>query len=135
MSETSEHESKELAPLSEVQMEIMNAVWDGGEVTLGDIWRALPPRRRVARNTVQTLLTRLVDKGWLRTRAEGKIFHYRAAYPREATLRQMARRFVETAFRGSTEGLVLALLEDQPLAQDEAERIRAMIEKAERNTD
>lgn len=124
-----------LPALSEAQVEIMNVVWERGEATLGDIWRELAAHRVVARNTVQTLLTRLVDKGWLQYRAEGKVFHYRAGQPREATLRHMAQRFVETAFRGSAEGLVLALLEGQPLAEGEAERIRALIERAERRSE
>ncbi|MDQ2800344.1 MAG: BlaI/MecI/CopY family transcriptional regulator [Armatimonadota bacterium] len=124
-----------LPPLSEVQMEIMNAVWDGGEATLGEIWKMLSARRTVARNTIQTLLTRLVEKGWLGYRVTGKTFHYRATRPRETTLRDMAERFVAGTFRGSTEGLVLTLLESQLLSQDEAARIRAMIEQAEHNAE
>lgn len=119
-------------PLSETQMEIMHVVWEQGEVTLGQVWRTLSTRRKVARNTVQTLLTRLVEKGWLRSRAEGRVFHYSAAYPRESTLRQIVQRLVHTAFGGSTEGMVMALLDGQPLTQAEADRIRARIEQAEK---
>ncbi len=122
----------ELPPLSEGQLEIMNIVWEQGEVTLGQVWKALSARRNVARNTVQTLLTRLVEKGWLRSRAEGKIFHYSSAYPRESTLRDILQRLVDTAFQGSTEGLVMTLLEDQEISNEEADRIRAMIDRAER---
>jgi predicted transcriptional regulator len=122
----------DLPPLSQVQMEILVVIWDRGEATLGEIWKTLSSRRPVARNTIQTLLTRLVEKGWLRYRAEGKIFHYSVVRPREVTLRGMVRRLVNTAFRGSTEGLVLALLEDQEISNEEAARIRAMIDRAER---
>src|ERR1044071_8818768 len=99
----------DLPPLSEAQMEIMNVVWEQGEVTLGQVWRALSVRRKVASNTVQTVLTRLTEKGWLQARPEGKIFHYRAAYPRYAALRHLAQRLVQVAF-GSTEGMMVALL-------------------------
>ena len=120
-----------LPALSEAQVQIMDVVWRRGEATLGDVWRELSAHRDVARNTIQTLLTRLVDKGWLQYRAEGKTFHYSAAQPRGATLRHMVQRLADTAFGGSAEGLVLALLEGQPLDKDEAERIRALIEQAE----
>lgn len=123
---------KELPPLSEAQMEIMNVVWDQGEVTLGDVWKTLSQNRQVARNTVQTLITRLVEKGWLSYHAEGKIFHYKAAAPRESTLKDVVKRLVDTAFKGSTEGLIMALLEEQSLDKDEVARIRALIEKAEK---
>lgn len=123
----------ELPTLSETQMEIMDIIWERGEATLGDVWRSLSLRRKVASNTVQTLLTRLVDKGWLRYRAVGKVFHYSAVHPRETTLQQVVRRLVRTAFKGSNEGLVMALLDGQDLDKDEADRIRALIEKAERD--
>jgi BlaI family transcriptional regulator, penicillinase repressor len=122
---------KEPPALSEAQIEIMNVVWQQGEVTLGQVYAELSAGRDVARNTVQTLLTRLVEKGWLRYRAEGKVHHYRAARPKEATLRGMVHRMVETAFGGSTEGLVMALLDGQKLSKEEAARIRDLIAQAE----
>ena len=52
-------------PLSEAQLEIMNLVWDQGEVTVADVWKALAKRRKLARNTMQTMIVRLEEKGWL----------------------------------------------------------------------
>lgn len=121
-----------LPPLSDAQLEIMNVVWDRGEVTVGEIWQELSARRGVARNTVQTLVTRLEEKGWLSHSLQRGTFHYRAVHPREDTRRQLVRRLVDTAFGGSAQGLVLTLLEDGELSRDEAARIRALIERAER---
>jgi BlaI family transcriptional regulator, penicillinase repressor len=118
--------------LSEAQLEIMNLIWDRGEATVGEVWKALAARRPVARNTVQTLIARLEEKGWLVHREEGAGFAYRAARPRETTLRGMVRRLVDTAFSGSREELVLALVEDESLSETEIERIRAIIDRAER---
>jgi predicted transcriptional regulator len=118
-------------PLSEAQLEIMNLVWDRGAVTVGEVWQELSARRPVARNTVQTLITRLEEKGWLRHSAEDAVFRYHALHPREATVRRLARRLVETAFGGSARGLVLALLEDEALTRREAEEIRELIRRAE----
>jgi len=121
-----------LPPLAEGQLEIMNFVWDRGEVTVGDVWKALSARRKVARNTVQTMLARLKEKGWLHGRTEGHAHTYRAAVPRDATLRKMAQRLVDVAFGGSTEGLLAALLDRRGVSREEAERIRALIDQAER---
>ena len=122
---------EKLPPLSEVQMEIMSVIWDRGEATLGEIWRELAQRREVARNTVQTLLTRLVDKGWLQTRAVKKSFHYSPTVPQQSSLKAALNRFVANAFGGSTEGLMMALLTGEKLTKEEADRIRLLIEKAE----
>jgi predicted transcriptional regulator len=120
-----------LPPLSEAQMEIMTVVWDRGEVTVADVWKAISARRKVARNTVLTMVNRLEEKGWLRRDDAGHAFRYRAAAPREATLGTMIRRLVDTAFGGSAEGLIMALLHGRGLSEEEAGRIRAMIERAD----
>lgn len=120
-----------LPPLSEAQLEIMDVIWGRGSATVGEVWQALSGRRPVARNTVQTLLTRLEEKGWLVHTDEGAAFRYRATRPRSNTLREMVRRFVDSAFGGSREGLVLALLEDEQLTRDEVRQIRALIDRAE----
>src|SRR5262245_21441782 len=121
-----------LPPLSEAQLEIMNVVWERGEATVADVWKALAGRRRVARNTVLTMLARLEEKGWLLRDAEGHAHRYRAAVPRDATLGTMIRRLVETAFGGSAEGLMMALLHGRGVSKDEAARLRAMVEQAEK---
>jgi predicted transcriptional regulator len=120
-----------LPPLSEAQLELMHIVWDRGEVTVAEAWKALSARRKVARNTVLTMLSRLEEKGWLRCDTAGHAHRYRAAVPREATLGTMIRRLVETAFGGSAEGLVLALLHGRGVSEEEARRIRDLIDRAE----
>ncbi len=125
---------KPLPPLSEAQMDIMGAVWDRGEVTVADVWKAVTARRKVARSTVLTMITRLVDKGWLCCDEEGHAFRYRAAVPREATLGTVVRRLVDTAFGGSAEGLVMALLHGRGVSQEEARRIKEIIDRAEDKT-
>ncbi len=118
-------------PLSEGQLEVMNVVWDRGEATVADVWHALSGRRPLARNTVLTTIQRLEERGWLVRDADGHAHRYRAAAPRGATLGTMVRRLVDTAFAGSAEGLILALLDGRGVSKDEAGRIRAMIDRAE----
>jgi len=123
---------RESAPISEAQREIMNIVWAGGEVGVAEVWRVLSARRPVARNTVLTLITRLVDKGWLEPRRVGNAYRYTAARPREQARAEEIRRLVDTVFEGSAEGLVMSLLEGGELSPEESQRIRAMILKANR---
>ena len=123
--------SDDRAPLSEAQLEIMNLVWDETEVTVADVWKALAQRRKLARNTVQTLMVRLEEKGWLTSQTEGHAFRYRAAVPREAVQGMMVRRLLDSAFGGSAEGLVLALLEGRGISRAQAQRVRDLIKRAE----
>jgi len=118
-------------PLSDAQLEIMNLVWDAGERTVADVWQTLAERRGIARNTVQTMLVRLEEKGWLTHREAAGAFIYSATVPREQAQQQSVERMLDTVFRGSAEGLVLTLLQSRGLSKEEAARIREMIRKAE----
>ncbi len=117
--------------LSEAQIEIMNVVWDRGEVTVAEVWKALGSRRRLARNTVLTMMVRLQERGWLHCESGEHAFRYRAAVPREAVQGMMVRRLLDSAFNGSAEGLVMALLDGRGLTDDQARRIRDLIGRAE----
>jgi len=119
-------------PLSEAQLEIMNVVWDRGETTVGEVWAQLSEQRPIARNTIQTMIVRLEEKGWLKHRVEGNTFYYRATQPGRTARKWMIRRLVDTVFQGSTEGLLLAVLEEQSLSKEEAGRIRTLIDQAAR---
>lgn len=122
----------DLSPLSGAQMEIMNIVWARGETTVSDVWKALQQKRAVARTTVLTVMDRLEKKGWLKRRVADQQHFYSAARSREATLGGVVERLVDTAFAGSAEDLVVALLDGRGVTDEEARRIRTLIQKARR---
>jgi BlaI family transcriptional regulator, penicillinase repressor len=120
-----------LPSLSPGQLEIMDVVWRHGDATVAEVWKALSARRQVARNTVLTMLARLEEKGWLARRADTHAHVYRATVPRETALGTMLDQLVETAFGGSTEGLVMTLLQGRKISKEETARLRALIDQAE----
>lgn len=122
---------KKAAPLTEAQREIMEVIWDRGEVTVTEVWEALKEQRDLARNTVQTTIVRLEERGWLTHRKDGRTFLYSAKRPRGISLGARVSQMVDRMFAGSPEELMNALLEYRGLSNDESERIREMIEQAE----
>jgi len=118
------------SPLTDAQREIMQIVWDRGEVTVSEVRDALARRRKLARNTVQTMIVRLEEKGWLKHREQGRTFVYSAKRPRTASLGAKVAQMVDRSFAGSPEEMVTALIEYRGLSPDEAERIRDMIGEA-----
>ncbi len=117
--------------LSEAQQEIMEIIWDRGEISVSEVWDVLQERRDVARNTVQTMIVRIEQKGWIEHRSIGRTFVYKAVQPRTTTLRQRLDNLLSATGRGAAEALVTALLEDASLTKDAADRIRDMIDEAE----
>ena len=119
------------SPLTMAQREIMEVVWAKVEVTVTEVRDALEKKRDLARNTVQTMMVRLEERGWLQHREQGLTFIYSAARPKTVSLGAKVSQMVDRLFAGSPEDLVNALIEYRGLSIDESERIRGMIEKAE----
>jgi len=120
----------ELPELTPAQSEIMEIIWERGELRASEVRRLLSRTRLVARNTVRTLLERMEEKGWITHREEGRTFVYSAAQPRQATIGQKVQKVIETVCGGSPEALVTALLDYRGLSSAELERIRGMLAKA-----
>ena len=119
------------SPLTDAQRQIMEIVWERGEVTVSEVRDALVEKRDLARNTVQTMIVRLEEKGWLKHREQGRTFVYSAKRPRTVSLGAKVSQMVDRLFAGSPEELVTALLDYRDISPEEIERIRAMIDKAE----
>jgi BlaI family penicillinase repressor len=120
----------EMPELTPAQGEIMEIIWERGEVSATGVRTVLSQSRPVARNTVRTLLERMEEKGWITHREDGRTFLYRAARPRHASIGQKVREVIETVCGGSPEALVTALLDYRGLSRAELERIRDMLAKA-----
>ena len=81
--------------LGPLEAEVMDVVWDQGEVTVRDVHRALKKDRNLAYTTVMTTLGRLTDKGLLH-RVEGQpAHHYSPLVSREQYARSTVKSVVD----------------------------------------
>lgn len=119
-----------LAELSQAQQEIMEIIWEHGELSALELQQILAKRRDVARNTVRTLAERMEEKGWLVHREVGRTFLYSAAVPKAESVGQKIVEVVDKLCGGSPESLVAALLNYRGLDSNELKRIRHMLEEA-----
>jgi BlaI family penicillinase repressor len=117
-------------PLSLAQNEIMEIVWEKGEVAASEVRELLADGRDLARETVRTVLQRMEEKGWLKHRVVGRTFFYSAVVPRDATAGQKVLELIDTVCGGSPERLMTALLDYRGLSPLEAARIQALIKQA-----
>jgi BlaI family penicillinase repressor len=125
--------NRELRDLSQLQREIMEIVWQQGEVSASEVREILSESRELARNTVRTLLERMEQKGWLKHREAGRTFLYSAAQPRGATIGQKVLEVVDRICGGSPERLVTALLDYRGLSDSELKRIRQLLDESKTN--
>ena len=118
-------------PLSDAQMEIMNIIWDADEVTVSQVWLKLQENRTVARNTVQTLITRMEEKKWLVHRNVGNQFLYKAAFEKTKSLPKILDDFLNNVFAGSTNNLIMTLFQNKNLDKKEIEELKQLIQDME----
>jgi BlaI family transcriptional regulator, penicillinase repressor len=116
--------------LSLAQNEIMEIVWERGEVAASEVRERLANGRELARETVRTVLQRMEEKGWLKHRVVGRTFFYSAVVPRDATAGQKVIELIDKVCGGSPERLMTALLDYRGLSTLEADRIEALIKQA-----
>ena len=64
--------------ISDAEWQVMKIIWMQGEQTSTDLIRVLAERFDWSKSTIQTLLARLVEKGCLTRKKEGKSFVYSA---------------------------------------------------------
>jgi predicted transcriptional regulator len=60
------------APLTELENDVMQAVWDAGPCTVETVHQAVVRSRSIKETSVRTLLRRLEQKGYLTPTADGR---------------------------------------------------------------
>ena len=85
--------------LTPLELQIMNALWKRGPSTVQGEQETLP-RRRLAYNTVQTMLNILERKGRMKRKLIGKAYEYRPVLSREKAIRDVLGDIVERMFGG-----------------------------------
>jgi predicted transcriptional regulator len=119
---------KELHGLTDLQLQILDAVWDHGEASVADVHGTIEAGPTLARKTVGTLLTRLERQGLLEHREEGREYLYRATVSREAVRRATVDNVVTRLFRGNVPALLAHALSSGQVQEGDVARVRAMLD-------
>lgn len=105
--------------LTRAELQIMDLIWKAGETSIREIHEALPEKARPAYTTVQTVMTRLEEKGALRrTRKIGNAYLYEPAITRGSTMQRALDELIDL-LGGSATPLVSHLLESGRLTMED----------------
>jgi len=118
--------------LGDLELQIMNVLWERGPSTVREVLESLPTQPRPAYTTVLTMMRLMHEKGYLDRRERGRAHVYQARLREQRVKRGLLRDLVEGAFRGSAEAVVVRLLEDERLSPEDLDRIKKLIAERER---
>jgi BlaI family transcriptional regulator, penicillinase repressor len=113
--------------ISSAEWEVMSVVWDKAPVTATDVFEALPPGHGWKQKTVNTFLTRLVEKGVLKVDKKEKAFVYTARLPREKCVQSESESFLQRVFRGATGDLVKHFCAHADLTPEEIRELEQLL--------
>jgi len=120
---------KKLRAMSPTETEILRLVWELNEATVQQIRDHLPSDRSLAYNTVQTLLCRLEQKGYLKHHLKGRAHVFSALVKPREVIKTTVRDFLGRLFGGDPKPLVQFLAEDGKLDEEDIKRLRELIKK------
>jgi BlaI family transcriptional regulator, penicillinase repressor len=118
------------------ELEIMKILWARGQASVRDVQEDLNRETGpVAYSTVQTLLNIMEEKKGLVCHAvEGRTFIYTPKKSSERTIRELTRKFVDRVFDGALDRVMVALLDSKPPTAEDLERLRTMIDEAQKQS-
>jgi len=121
---------RKLRAMSPAETEILRLVWQLDEATVQQILDLLPANRKITYKTVQTLLRRLENKGYLKHKIRGKAHVFFPAVKREKVIKKTVLDFVDKLFGGDPKPLMQFLAEDGHIDVQDIKRLRKLIEKS-----
>ena len=118
--------------VSDYELELLKVIWNcGGTVLYAEIVEALSAKEKNwTKNTIITLLSRLADKGYLRTSKIGRRNQYTALVSESDYQFTQTEHFIDKIYEGNVKGLVAALSQTDLLSEDDYEEVKAYWKKA-----
>lgn len=107
--------------ISDSELELMKIVWEsGGTVLYAEIMETLSETgNEWKKNTVLTLLSRLVEKGYLSINKVGRRNEYKAQVTEADYLAGQNKAFLHRLYEGDAKGLVTALISQDFLSKED----------------
>jgi predicted transcriptional regulator len=118
------------SPVSDAELEVLKVLWAAGPATVRDVVAALGKRRRrLAYNTVLTLMSRLREKGYVTADRRETAHVFRPLVTRDQLLGSTLTALADRLCDGTASPLVQALVRDQRLSADEIADLRRMLDE------
>lgn len=112
--------------VSDAELQLMKIIWSkGGRALYAEIMEELAATGRMwQKNTIITLLSRLIEKGLLRSNKIGRRNLYIAIVSEEDYRTDQAKSFVNKLYEGNVTGLVATLVQSEMLTAKDYEELK-----------
>jgi BlaI family penicillinase repressor len=114
-------------PLTELENEIMRAVWSAEASSVEAVHQVVSRKHKLKETSVRTLLRRLEQKGYVRHEEAGRAYVYRAVEPARSLAARAVRQIIDRFCQGSLEELVSGMVDAKVLSKGELDRLAEFV--------
>ena len=112
--------------ISEAELEVMKVIWkEKKPVTSLDIGEAFETKGW-KKTTIGTFLTRLVEKGALSAKKQGKLYYYTPLISQKDYRKSQTKNLILSLYGGSIKDFAVSLFEEQSISDEELKELRAI---------
>ena len=121
---------KNVPRISETEWEVMKVMWAEAPCTAGQVIERLTQADATWHpKTIKAFLNRLVKKGVLGFRKEGRGYLYRPLVKESECVKAVSASFLERVFGGSLHPMLAHFVEHQRMSADEIRDLRRLLDK------
>lgn len=121
----------QVTPISGAESVIMQALWERSPLAAEDVLAAVADRTDWQEPTVKTLLNRLLKKGAIHARKQGRRYLYSPVLARDQWLLQESSGLVDRLFGGRVAPLVAHFSRHRKLSERDVQELRKLLERIE----
>ena len=114
--------------MSKAEMEVARIVWQLGDATARKVYETLPQSRKIDFTTVQTYLTRLEEKGYIKSKKEGRAKVFSAKANPDSVMRDAVNELLQLLFDGKPLPMMRHLLEDSDMSAEDVDSLKEMLD-------
>ena len=110
-------------------MEIMEIIWNHSKPLTTKEIMSLIPENQWKITTVLTLISRLIDKGFLNAEKKGRNHLYSHIISKNDYRKLYTKNFLNEIHKGSIKSFFAALYSDEEICQNDLDELKAILDK------
>ena len=114
--------------ISEAEYQVMKLIWDKAPVSTKEVTEILTVESSWKPKTIQTLLSRLVKKGAIGYKKEGRVFVYTPLIKEEDYVEQESSSFLNKFYDGALNSMVVNFLVQDKLTENDINELKKILD-------
>ncbi len=114
--------------ISEAEYQVMKLIWDRAPVSTKEVTEILADESSWKPKTIQTLLSRLVKKGAIGYKKEGRVLVYTPLIKEEDYVEQESSSFLNKFYDGALNSMVVNFLEQDKLTENDIDELKKILD-------